>query len=96
MPYFSLTVKSNNPSPTIENYEAWLANARKYVKIKNVFYERDSRNVLHFHALIESSKGVYYKKLMYKQYHQHIAPLITDDDLSRWHDYCVKDQVKKK
>lgn len=91
--YYSLTVKCNDKSkhPLVGDYQEWIYNAEdKGVDILSPFYEVDSKDRLHLHAVLLGPKNLYKKKLMYKGYHQKIDEIPSWGDLIAWSDYIQK------
>jgi len=93
MTYYAVTIKKTTTKElaTIEDYEGWISNAiDKGCEFMQVAYELDKSNKLHCHAVMRGPKNLYKKRLMYKQYHQHIDEIESHEDLIRWVMYIEK------
>lgn len=94
--YYSLTVKCNDKDyhPLVSDYQGWIANAEsKGVQILSPFYEVDSKDRLHLHAVILGPKNLFKKRLMFGEYHQKIDEIPSWKDLVAWSDYIQKGYV---
>lgn len=95
---YGFTVKCNTKGyyPLVADYHDWLRNAEsKGCKINCHYFEIDSKDRLHMHGVLEASKNLFKKSLVFKSFHQRLDEIPSFLDLKKWSDYIQKEYVNE-
>lgn len=93
--YWAITVKYNVGNSVVEvaegHYQIWMDNAKKLgLVIYDFTFEYDAQWRLHMHAVGDTRKMIFKKRLLLPGYHQQINELSTHADAIIWMKYMYK------
>lgn len=93
--YYAVTLKfvKTNRKPKVSDYTSWILNAQLLqddLKLIVEGYELDSKQRIHYHAVISSKRNLFKKKFVVAGIHQQIDYLPLIKDFLNYSRYCKK------
>lgn len=90
---YGVTIKGNSSRHyTKAEYYEIIKNSGNGLDWGEMFFELDSRNILHLHTTLTCKKSIWLKKLLKPGYNSNFQLLETAEDVNNWQNYIRKDQ----